>query len=214
MFCLRNKSKSGTTLFRHGKTTAQRLLIVALGLLLVCCSQKKRNRTVYYPMDSLMTEQVNYLSASTATVRKITVLGEKSDTVLVAPKDSKGWIKELDIFRELDAINKPIYLGKYTVEEDLSDSRSNLKIRSFTGAEDLPIAFLKIYYQGTPDRVRRIEAEYKQANSMYKGSRFLSLEFEEIYNKPVLTSYSITGGQKMFLGDTVRYTVYASVNLP
>jgi hypothetical protein len=165
-------------------------------------------------MDSLMTQQINYLSASTATVRKITVLGEKSDTVIVTPKDSKGWIKELDIFRELDAINKPIYLGRYTVEEDLSDSKSNLKIRSFTGAGDLPISFLKIYYQGTPDRVRRIEAEYKQANSMYTGARFLSLEFEEIYNKPVLTSYSITGGQKMFLGDTVRYTVYASVNLP
>ena len=188
--------------------------ILLAGLLLFSCGVKKESRARYYPIDSLVTAQVDYLATSSASVQKITWLGETSDTVTVTPGTRENWLRELDIFRELNAMNKPINQGKYTLEEELSDSRSNLKIKAFTGSEELPVRYLKVYYQGNdPEKVRKIEAEYNQANSMYKAARKLTMEFIDIHNKPVLIFYSINGGQKVFLGDTVRYNVQGSVTL-
>jgi hypothetical protein len=73
---------------------------------------------------------------------------------------------------------------------------------------------LKIFYLDVPSKIRRIEALYQEENSLLKGSRFLVMEFEEINNNLVLTSFSIEGGQKMFLGDSVKFSVKGTVTLP
>ena len=61
------------------------------------------------------------------------------------------------------------------------------------------------------DRVRKIEAEYNARNALYKSTRLLTLEFEEVEGKSRLTSYAVDGGQKMFLDDSVQYTIDAAI---
>jgi hypothetical protein len=100
----------------------------------------------------------------------------------------------------------------YKVEE-YADSKSNLTVKSFATTEDLPVRFLKIYYQKSLSQLRKIEAQYNEANSLYSSRRFLTMEFENVYNKTILTSYSISGGQKMFLDDSVQYNIDANIVL-
>ena len=66
-----------------------------------------------------------------AHLKKIVVLGGKEEEISLAPKDIIAWRNELEIFTALDVINKPINRSYYTIK-DLSDSRSNLKVKAFS----------------------------------------------------------------------------------
>jgi len=172
-----------------------------------------------YNADSLITAQVAYLGEHKARLHKATKLGQRESEAATVPAGATGWENELDIFRQLESINKPVNRAQYTVEKS-SDAKSNLEVRIFTGTAkpgepvEMPVKYLKVYYQNTPDNIRKIEAQYDEANTLYKGSRFLRMEFQQVYNKTVLTSYSITGGQKMFMGDSVNYDINAFVTIP
>jgi hypothetical protein len=111
-------------------------------------------------------------------------------------------------------INNPINTGNYRIESGVKDSNSNLTIRSFLGKETRPVVYLKIFFLETPSKIKRIESLYREENSLLKGSRLLILEFEEINNKAILTSYSIEGSQKMFLGDSVKFSVKGTITIP
>jgi hypothetical protein len=188
------------------------LLSFTVSLFFSCSSHTENSRLGLYPIDSLITAQARYLSENNATLSKITKLGEQQDKVLVTPQDTTAWKKELEIFASLDIINKPVNIDLYKAEKFL-DNQSNLRVISFTAKEDLPVKYLKIYYQDKLDKIRMIEAEYDESNALYNSLRTLTLEFQPVNNKTVLTSYSITGGQKMFLGDTVQYNVMGSLTI-
>jgi hypothetical protein len=162
----------------------------------------------------LISSQVDYLSATHAKVRKVVQVGEKNDTTNLVPADTSAWKKELDIFRELDAINKPIYQDVYTFTDGIPDTRSNLLIRTYAGDKSLPVEFLRVYYHRDPGRVRKIEGRYAQDNSLYSSARFFTLEFMESNGQSILTSYAVQGGQRMFMGDSVQYAVTGLVTLP
>ncbi|MBA4058061.1 MAG: hypothetical protein C0490_25310 [Marivirga sp.] len=176
------------------------------------CSNNKKYRGGLYSVDSLVSAQARYLSENKASLSKTTKLGDRLDKVLVIPKDTIAWKKELEIFGALDIINKPINRALYK-SEITSDARSNLSVRSFTTTEELPVKYLKIYYRNTPDKVRLIEARYDESNALFKSARSLTMEFLEVNNKTVLTSYSIIGGQKMFLGDSVQYNIAGALTI-
>ena len=71
----------------------------------------------------------------------------------------------------------------------------------------------KIYYQDIPSKLRKIEALYQQDNALLKTRRKLTMEFTDLYDKNILTSYSIDGTQKMFVGDSIRFTINCAVQL-
>lgn len=196
-------------------TGCLRLLVAAIltgGVL--ACSQQARTPAQYYAIDSLVQEQIRFLAARHATLTKTATLGAQQDTTTFIPADSLAWAKELDLFLELRALNKPTSVGAYTVTNDLPDPRSNLRIKSIETQQPLPVRSLKVFYHGTPARVRRIEAQFQEDNSLYHSARFLTMEFYELQQQPVLQAYAVTGGQKIFMGDTVAYTVSAKVSLP
>lgn len=137
---------------------------------------------------------------------------ETQDTTFV-PKDSATWASELDIFSEIGMINKPINRGNYDIEEGLSDPSSNLTVRTYLAKRNLSIVYLKLYYQDNPSKLRKVDALYTQQNALMKTSRSLTLEFTDVYEKNILTSYSIDGMQKMFVGDSVTFKITGSVQL-
>ncbi len=185
-------------------------VLVLFSLLFVRCSNENVGSPGLYNIDSLISTQIFYLKNNGAEIRKKAVLNGQEKITIVSPKDSLDWSEELAVFMDLDVINKPIYKEKYKVE-DLADKESNLRIKSYTTTEDLPVRFLRVYYYRSAGQVRKIEAQYDESNSLYASSRFLTLEFENASDITLLTSYSVDGGQKMFLDDSVKYTIDAGI---
>jgi hypothetical protein len=186
--------------------------IVLITVILLSCSTEEQNTAGLYNVDSLFKTQIDYLVGHEAVISKKAVLNGVEKITMITPKDSLAWNEELSIFFELDVVNKPIHKGIYSVEE-YADNKSNLSVKSFSTTEDLPVRFLKVYYQNSLSQLRKIEAQYNEANSLYSSRRFLTMEFENVYNKTILTSYSIKGGQKMFLDDSVQYNIDANIVL-
>lgn len=187
---------------------------MALFLALFSCDNHSLKINRYYPVDSLIHAQVEFLTKSKAMLTKKAEIDGLEEENSFTPKDSSAWAHELHIFSELNVINNPVNAGNYMVESGVKDSNSNLSILTFTGKETLPVVYLKVFYLEAPSKIRRIEALYKEENSLLKGSRLLILEFQEIHNKIILTSYSIEGSQKMFLGDSVQFSVRGTVVIP
>lgn len=176
------------------------------------CSKKEKKGNLY-AIDSLLTAQIHYLSEKKATLTKVTLLGDKEDKVSLTPKDLAAWKNELEIFAMIDMINKPTNKVYYQAD-DLADIRSNLNVKSFSTKEDLPIKYLRVYYHDDISKLRKLEAEFNELNSLYKSARTLMMEFQQMGNNVVLTSYEIEGGQKMFLGDSVQYNIKGTLSIP
>lgn len=179
-------------------------------LVLVSCRQEKQPAT-FYPVDSLISGQVNHLTRINAGLFKEALLSGKTDTATYVPADTLAWLNELGIFRKLDVINKPVNKGSYLVSDGLFDPGSNLTVKAFTSLEKLPVVYLKVYYQGSIEKPRKIEALYDEANGLYKSSRLLSMHFDQIENRTVLTGYAIKGGQKLIFGDSVAFYVSGKI---
>ena len=173
------------------------------------CESSTRT-TKLFNIDSLVSEQVNLLSARKPTLRKEAVLGNSADHVEYVP-DSVGWMKELDIFRQLDAINKSINKSKYLIDDGLYDPGSNLTVKAFTSLEPLPVRSMRIFYDTDIRVPRKIEAVFNEENSLYESSKNLVLEFQQINNKNLLTYYSLEGGQKMILSDSMAFSVKGKI---
>lgn len=189
-----------------------RLVVIALLVSLGSCSVRNKTKALY-PVDSLLNAQANYLSYKKANVKKVVVLDGKEEEITVTPKSAVAWKNELEVFTALDVINKPINRNLYKVDES-SDSRSNLTVKSFvTTEEDLPVKYFKIYYQGNPKRLRKLEAHFNELSSLYKSARELTMDFQQFGDTVVLTSYSIVGGQKMMLDDSVQYQIRGSLTV-
>lgn len=163
-----------------------------------------------FNIDSLVTQQINFLSLRKPTLSKVAVLGNVHDQLDYVP-DSVGWSKELDIFRQLESMNKPINKTKYLVDDGLYDPGSNLTVKVFTSLEPLPVRSLRIFYDTDIQKPRKIEAVFIEENSLYESAKNLLLEFQQINNKNLLTNYSIDGGQKMILSDSVTFSVKGKI---
>ncbi|MEO8472273.1 MAG: hypothetical protein ABI477_08765 [Chryseolinea sp.] len=185
---------------------------VVIMLLLMACGQEKKRAQPQYYFDSLLRRQALYLTKHEASVNKVTAMGKQDSRVTLKPGDTTAWKKELEIFQVIDAINKPINRDSYKIEMK-SDDRSNLMIRSFSTSENLPVKYVNIYFKNTSDRIRKIEASYTESNALYHSSRILTMVFEPIRDSAVLTSYSIVGGQKMVMDDSVKYDIKGYLTL-
>lgn len=199
-------------MFLLKRSSFHQFLFILVVVLFSSCERTETSHT-YYNIDSLIQVQVTYLAQSKARLHKKATINLDSQDTTFMPGDSAAWSKELDIFREMDLINKPINEGNYTVSDGHTDVTSNLTVRTYATTKELSIVYLKLFYQDSPTKLRKIEALYNQENALLKTRRKLVMEFTDIYNKNILSSYSIEGTQKMFIGDEVRFTVTCSVQL-
>lgn len=188
---------------------SQLLLLLILAATLSCESDKKP--ATFYPIDSLVSGQVQYLTSIRAGLFKEAFLGGKTDTITFARADTNVWKRELEIFQSLDEINKPVNKENYQVSDGLFDPGSNLTVKAFESRKELPVVFLKIYYQGNINKPRKIEALYDEENLLFESARFLSMHFQQIDNRTVLTAYSVKGGQQMIFGDSVAFYISGKV---
>lgn len=186
-------------------------LIVVLGVLAMTSCQN--NTTVskkYFDIDSLINQQLRYLEKTEASLSKMASIDSATDRSNFKP-DSTSWANELEVFLHLDVINKPIYVGAYEVMDGEKDINSNLTIRSFVANREVPVKSLKLYYQGSPKKLRKLEAVLSEQNSLYYTSRKFSMEFEDVNGQAVISRYDVRGTQKMILRDSVKFSISSKI---
>ncbi len=178
--------------------------------LLLTCSQEQKSTQKYFDFTGLIEDQVSQLSQRCRVLDKTAAMGdEKSDSTFLP--SLSGWATELEIFRDLELINKPTFKGEYVITDPLDDTKSNLKIREYA-ATTAPVPSIKFYYQDQFERLRKIEAAVTERNLLYSTRRILVMEFDEEDGKPLLIRYSMTGLQKMVFSDTLRFSVIGQIN--
>jgi hypothetical protein len=183
-----------------------------IAVVLIGCDSRVTMNTHLYNIDSLVSEQSRLLAAGNAKLHKEAIVIDGNDTLEYTPKDSLAWNRELDVFRQLDAMNKPVNRSNYLVDDNLYDPGSNLTVKAFTALDELPVRSLRVFYDTDIRTPRKIEAVYDEQNALYHSTRNLLLEFQQVNNKNLLTSYSIDGGQKMILSDSVTFTVRGKIH--
>lgn len=188
---------------------------VAFSMMLSSCVQRPAAEARYINIDSILQAQKKILSTSHTSLSREIWLDDKIVRDSSKNLDSAGWAAELDEFSRLATINKPIYKGTFAIEEGLKDVNSNLTVKAFINTERLPIKYVKLYYQDHPFKLRKIESLYTEGekNLLYKHSRLFVLEFRDIYNKTILSSYSIKGGQKILAGDTIEFAIRGKIKI-
>lgn len=182
--------------------------LVILGILLWSCKQSEVvYDKPYFDFDSLINRQQQELLTAKATLTK-TVSLDSTKEEITFEVDSLVLAKELDVFRQLDIINKPGFKGKYKISDGEKDSRSNLTIRKYEALEKTaPVQFVLFYYQNEFSRLHKIESTYREDNPLYGTGRDLLLEFDDNSGKSLLARYRLTGVQKLILGDTIAFSV-------
>lgn len=160
----------------------------------------------YFDFDSLIIAQERALVATHSTLNKKVMLNGQGDTSSRL-LDSVTVAYELDVFRQLDLINKPLYTKAYKITDGKKDSQSNLIKREYIALTPSPIPVVTFYYQGSFDQLKKIESLYTENNSLYATQRKLILEFENSSGKLLLSRYVLTGDQKMILSDSVQFSI-------
>jgi hypothetical protein len=193
------------------KVTSIIFIVIFCLLMTACKNNLGKQKEAVFAIDSILTSQTKTLLQLKASVSKEVEMNGLQKTEFI-PKDSLAWANELQIFQQLTSINKPVNLGAYK-EIIFEDSLSNLTVRSLKTDKKLALKELKIYYLGSPEKIRKVEGYISERNSLYSSARILSLHFSEIYNKTLLTSYSVIGGQHMILGDTVQFNIKSTIRV-
>jgi hypothetical protein len=183
-----------------------RFLFLMVPILQACTSSSEKYGKIYFDFDSLINRQVLELQKANVTLQKKAELNTKADSVSMV-SDSLTLANELDIFRQLDVINKPVYRNMFEVSDREKDTRSNLWMRSYRAKKESVVPYVKFYYQSVPWHLKKIEAVYQEKNALFYSQRFLQMEFDDATGLPILSNYRLTGVQKMILTDSVRFSV-------
>jgi hypothetical protein len=181
-----------------------------VALISMGCQKQLVKKKAYVDFDSLINKQVAFLKTSNASLRKEAIIGDQTSSSSAIP-DSTAWSHELDVFRQLDLINRPVYQNAYTIKDGVKDSKSNLLIRSFEAPADAAVPYLRLYYQDTPLRLKKLEALYQETNSLYRSQRKLEMYFDDSRGPSYLKGYLIEGDQKMILTDSVHYAIRSEI---
>ncbi|MBX2913873.1 MAG: hypothetical protein KF856_01245 [Cyclobacteriaceae bacterium] len=184
-----------------------------LGLvaLIVSCKQSESvYDKPYFDFDSLINKQHAALLQAKVTLTKTVTLGAAKEE-LSFEADSIVLHKELDVFRQLDIINKPGFKNEYKISDGEKDTRSNLTMRRYEALRpSYPVPYVTFYYQQDFNRLYKIESVYKEDNALYRTERNLLLEFDDASGKPLLVRYKLSGVQKMILSDSITFSVDGS----
>lgn len=177
---------------------------------LAACERKPQQQEGYFAFDSLLQAQLNLLLANNASISKSAVLKGIESSETLTP-DSSSWVSEFQVFSGLEVMNKAIYRNQYKKEVEKTGTSKRIRFEALKA--DLPVQKLTLAYDND-NRLVSLEADFNESNSMYYASRTLKLEFENLKETMVLSQYSIIGGQKMFLADSVTYAVNGRIHLP
>ncbi|HQQ98280.1 MAG TPA: hypothetical protein PLX35_13510 [Cyclobacteriaceae bacterium] len=173
------------------------------------CQQTTIHTEKILDVRGMIDQQVDQLSSQQRHLTKVAVMDQNQSDSTFLPTRSI-WARELEIFLELELINKPAYKNTYALQDSIDDPSSNLYIRQYA-AQGAPIPLIRLFYRDK-DHLKRLEAIMQETNLLYSTERKLTLEFDEEYKQAVLSQYRIEGFEKMAGSDTIRFNIQGQVN--
>ncbi len=184
--------------------------LFVLGVISFSCRQANlKYDKSYFDFDSLVNVQISYLANRKDSIHKTASIdGKEGQSSFLA--DSAQLAHELDVFRQLDVINKPTYKGHYVVTEE-KDSKSNLTVRRYTCDIKSSVPVVRFYFQDELPNLKRIESQYIEQNALYYTTRELTLSLEGAKGEIYVYDYAIKGVQKMILSDSVQFSIHAYI---
>ena len=186
-------------------------LLVIYTLVLFSCESGINNNQVrgnsYFDLNHLLEEQQNLLDSLSPELIKIAFLSGQPDTVRFSP-DSTDWVRELDIFFELD-LNSPVLRDQYSITE--YDSVGGYKITIYERKDQKKdgVQFLKMVEKERDILI--IEGVYHEKSLLYDTYRRLQLQMAKDNGINRISNYSVIGRQKMIFQDTVRYKIVGKI---
>lgn len=187
-------------------------VLLFLTTIIACGSCNRTNLKYdkpYFDFDSLINTQVASLVKANTSLAKTVSLDGRSDQSTMKI-DSAILAHELDVFRQLDVINKPLYRDAYEISDGEKDSRSNLMVRQYKSTKPSPVPFVNFYYQNDFLHLKKIESYYVEDNTLYSTKRQLQLDFDDASGTLLLSRYVLAGTQKMILSDSVKFSIEGS----
>lgn len=181
------------------------VFLLILGLVAACKPVAPPVQSQFLNIDSLLEAQVNMISK--ATLEKTI---QVDDSVFQARLDIAGLKRDLEVFRELNLMNRSIYRDSYTLSVS-PDRQSNLTVKLWTNTTDAPVKSLKVFYLDKMDRIKRIEAELGSRALYAQSGKKLQLDFDILSDTLLLESYSISGSQRYFWGAQRYFSINAVV---
>ena len=186
-------------------------LLFAIIILSSCSEKKVIGPKAFLDFDSLVNHQIETLNGDKYELSKLVEIDGKQEQTRFAP-DSIQWANELEIFRQLDAINKASFRDAYVVN-DTRDTNSNLTVREIKAQRPTPVTLLRLYYLRTPADLRRIEATWFEENALYNNTRRMTMEFESNDSGRIVHRYRVEGFQKMVMDDSVHFVIAGNIEL-
>ena len=187
-------------------------LLLFLCLLTACSispeNQKKRAKIdKYFDLAGLMQQQIHHLSTASPTIHKKAMIDGQEEAIEL---DSVNWKKELGIFTKAD-INKPRLLSQY-LTSTYTDTGGN-RVTQYKNVEEhvSGVIRMKIVEEPTTGKLLSIFIESGEYNTLFTAEVEMQMNFEEKTDTAQLTSYSISGYEKVVLRDTMRYAINVKV---
>jgi len=145
-------------------------------------------------------------------LEKSALLKGQSDVKIIIP-DSAQWAIDLKMFADAN-INKPALMGMYREEEGPGQAGNNLKEIDYIPVKPgkVQVKYIKIFYVDSRDDIRNIEARVIDNNPLFEGVTLLKMNLKQDgKGNIVLSDYSITGGQKMILSDSIAFQIKGKI---
>lgn len=176
------------------------------------CAQNKQDAQskTFFNFDSLVNTEIQTLKNRFELSKFVEIDGKQEQTRFVP--DSLQWAQELEIFRQLDAVNKASFRDAYVTSE-MRDTNSNLTIREIKAQDEAPVSLVRFYYLRTPNDIRKIEATWFEENALYTNTRRMTMELESTSSGKVLHRYRVEGIQKMVMDDSVHFVIAGEVTM-
>lgn len=185
-------------------------LLFFVAALAISCRQETIQTEKILDFQGMINQQVDQLNNQHRHLTKSAALDQNLSDSTFLPTRS-GWVRELEIFSELDLINKPAYKNAYVLQDSIDDPNSNLFIRQYA-AQGAPVPLIRLFYRDSVNHLKRLEAVMQETNLLYSTERKLTLEFDEEFKQAVLMRYTIAGFEKMAGGDTIRFSIRGEIN--
>ena len=185
------------------------LVFLAASLLTGACGvpgAKSVKTDKYFDLAGLLDRQAALWYAGGARLEKVLVADGKEDKMLISP-DSVGQLKaELKLFYEAD-INKPGLEDAYD-EKTLPGADGSHSVINVAKKKAPRVRLIEYDYE--QHQLRRIRIIVQNKNDIYDLQKEMLLNFEQTDGRERLTSYSISGRQRMLMKPELRFSISGS----